>query len=83
MAILFLCAWAMANDILSIKSRLFGKPGQRVMQRQGFQYHGCNARVALYNSRTSSMLWTRVFTSARSNGLLMKSFAPALSARSL
>ena len=37
----------------------------------------------LYNSRTSSMLWMRVLTSTRSNGLLMKSFAPACNARSL
>ena len=33
--------------------------------------------------RTSSMLRTRISTSARSIGLLMKSFAPAWSARSL
>jgi hypothetical protein len=32
---------------------------------------------------TSSMLWMRVLTSTRSNGLLMKSFAPACNARSL
>ncbi len=40
-------------------------------------------RAPRCNRRTSRMLWTRARSSARSNGLLTKSLAPASSARNL
>jgi len=55
---------AMANESLSIRSLLFGQPGQCVMQRQGFQ-HLVGILEFLYNSRTSSHVMDTRLTSTR------------------